>query len=581
MQPCWSSVESTEARKSGTVDETGEVSYDFEQKIFRLQEELTELHRQKGNLAGEFIELNKSVQEKDKLIASKNARIAEIETGVKKLQTTNMNLLDEVHKLERSNKLLREEKLAISESFECVQAKNRELEDDRCKLIERMNKLQVVVEQLKNIEHDVNYRKAQEAIRKQLAEAASISVDETPFTGPAQVFNAVIPQKAVAEIDANEGEVNSVRFTPSGQLFGSAGFDRKLRLWAVVEGKCELRSTLVGCNAAVTAIDFDPNETVVLGASSDFSCRVWTLSDSRLRVNLTGHSERVVSAKFIGSSKRVVTVSSDRTIKLWDVDRCQCKRTILAGSASQDVVACTGLGAVITGHFDHNLRIWDERTGNNTDKITLSARITGLDISPDCTQVLACTRNNTVEVVNLRMKRVTQCLASEEFRVGLDIVRPTFSPDAQFAAAGGQDGGVYIWNAQSGQLEKCLRGHNNIVVCCHWNPSADHIMSSMGEKPTEKRRKESIIDLSKYLDKRIRVKFTGGREAIGILKGCDNLHNMVLDCTTEFLRDPDDPHRLTEDTRELGLVVCRGPSVELVCPADGMESIPNPFVQQE
>ncbi|KAG5448259.1 hypothetical protein CRM22_002214 [Opisthorchis felineus] len=104
---------------------------------------------------------------------------------------------------------------------------------------------------------------------------------------------------------------------------------------------------------------------------------------------------------------------------------------------------------------------------------------------------------------------------------------------------------------------------------------------STGDKTTEKRRKESIIDLNKYLDKKIRVKFSGGREATGILKGCDNLQNMVLDCTTEFLRDPDDPHRLSEDTRELGLVVCRGPSVELVCPADGMEAIPNPFVQQE
>ncbi|CAI2723455.1 unnamed protein product [Schistosoma spindalis] len=102
-----------------------------------------------------------------------------------------------------------------------------------------------------------------------------------------------------------------------------------------------------------------------------------------------------------------------------------------------------------------------------------------------------------------------------------------------------------------------------------------------GDKQPEKHKKESIIDLNKYIDKRIRVKFSGGREAVGILKGCDNLQNMVIDCTTEFLRDPDDPHRLTEDTRELALVVCRGPSVELVCPADGMESIPNPFVQQE
>ncbi|CDI97714.1 U6 snRNA associated Sm protein LSm7 [Echinococcus multilocularis] len=46
---------------------------------------------------------------------------------------------------------------------------------------------------------------------------------------------------------------------------------------------------------------------------------------------------------------------------------------------------------------------------------------------------------------------------------------------------------------------------------------------------------------------------------------------MVLDNTIEYLRDPADPSHLTEDTRELGLVVCRGPSVELVCPADGME----------
>ena len=33
------------------------------------------------------------------------------------------------------------------------------------------------------------------------------------------------------------------------------------------------------------------------------------------------------------------------------------------------------------------------------------------------------------------------------------------------------------------------------------------------------KKKESILDLSKYLDKEIRVKFQGGREAQGVLKG--------------------------------------------------------------
>ncbi|XP_026469175.1 U6 snRNA-associated Sm-like protein LSm7 [Ctenocephalides felis] len=97
----------------------------------------------------------------------------------------------------------------------------------------------------------------------------------------------------------------------------------------------------------------------------------------------------------------------------------------------------------------------------------------------------------------------------------------------------------------------------------------------------EKRRKESILDLSKYLEKSIRVKFGGGREAAGILKGYDPLLNLVLDNTTEFLRDPDEPYKLVEDTRTLGLVVCRGTSVVLICPQDGMEAIQNPFIAQD
>ncbi|CAB0001238.1 unnamed protein product [Nesidiocoris tenuis] len=53
----------------------------------------------------------------------------------------------------------------------------------------------------------------------------------------------------------------------------------------------------------------------------------------------------------------------------------------------------------------------------------------------------------------------------------------------------------------------------------------------------DRKRKESILDLSKYLDKPIRVKFSGGREAAGTLKGYDPLVNLVLDDTTEYMRE--------------------------------------------
>jgi len=93
--------------------------------------------------------------------------------------------------------------------------------------------------------------------------------------------------------------------------------------------------------------------------------------------------------------------------------------------------------------------------------------------------------------------------------------------------------------------------------------------------------KTSILDLNKYIDKAIRVKFSGGREVTGVLKGYDQLVNLVLDETVEYLRDPSDPYTVTDKTRNLGLTVCRGTSVMLICPLEGTQQITNPFNQQQ
>jgi len=90
-----------------------------------------------------------------------------------------------------------------------------------------------------------------------------------------------------------------------------------------------------------------------------------------------------------------------------------------------------------------------------------------------------------------------------------------------------------------------------------------------------KSKREAILDLSKYVNERIRVKFTGGREVKGILKGYDQLLNLVLDEVEEELQEPE-PH-----TRTLGLVVLRGPTITLLSPVDGSEEIANPFIAQE
>lgn len=50
-----------------------------------------------------------------------------------------------------------------------------------------------------------------------------------------------------------------------------------------------------------------------------------------------------------------------------------------------------------------------------------------------------------------------------------------------------------------------------------------------GGGASEKKPREAILDLGRFVDKEIRVKFQGGREVVGVLKGYDQLQNLVLD----------------------------------------------------
>ena len=76
-----------------------------------------------------------------------------------------------------------------------------------------------------------------------------------------------------------------------------------------------------------------------------------------------------------------------------------------------------------------------------------------------------------------------------------------------------------------------------------------HHQSSGPRQNTKLNTRESIINLAPYVDQKIRVKFVGGREVVGVLKGADPICNLVLDDTIEYMRNGDDPSQLSEETR--------------------------------
>ncbi|EJK75649.1 hypothetical protein THAOC_02624 [Thalassiosira oceanica] len=114
-------------------------------------------------------------------------------------------------------------------------------------------------------------------------------------------------------------------------------------------------------------------------------------------------------------------------------------------------------------------------------------------------------------------------------------------------------------------------------------------MSAKGGRGSGGGKRDSILELAKLIDQNVRVKCLGGRELRGALRGYDELVNLVLDDCDEFIRGwlgvetrisgySNDPEKITNKTRKLGLVVIRGTQVSLVSPEDGTEEIANPFL---
>ncbi|XP_050985510.1 autophagy-related protein 16-1 isoform X3 [Labeo rohita] len=524
------------------------------QMRIKHQEELTELHKKRGELAQSVIELNNQIQQKDKEIQSNEAKMLEYQQQISHLEGECRELRNSLADLERANQTLRDEYDALQITFSALEEKLRKTTEENQELVTRWMAEKAQEANRLNAENEKDSRRRQAKLQKDLADAAKeplpidpdddievLSEDVGKGTGetsptrqisrtprrvsqpppPAGLLDSIsnifglsdsvqpgfvpsdsrrrrsvnsfssspetaevpsacadvrVPSTALHIFDAHDGEVNAVRFSPGSRLLATGGMDRRVKLWEVISGRCEPKGALTGSNAGITSIEFDSAGSYLLAASNDFASRIWTVDDYRLRHTLTGHSGKVLSARFLLDNARIVSGSYDRTLKLWDLRSKVCMKTVFAGSSCNDIV-CTEQ-CVMSGHFDKKVRFWDIRSESIVRELELLGRVTSLDLNHDRTELLTCSRDDLVKIIDLRSNAVRQTFNAQGFKCGSDFTRVTFSPDGSYVAAGSADGVLYIWNVLTGKLDKTLdKGHSSAINSVSWSPSGAYVAS--------------------------------------------------------------------------------------------------------
>nr|XP_047131000.1 autophagy-related protein 16-1 isoform X5 [Hydra vulgaris] len=416
------------------VGGNGSFNSDKELKIYKLQEELTELHRTKGEHAQKIIQLTIDLKAKDDLILQKDLIIRENQNQMDSVLSENGRLNSLIADLDAANQAIKDEHQALQMLCNSTEEKYKNLQFEYQELVQRCMHQKALEADLLNMQNEVLASRRQQKLQQELIDAAN----EPIFLPPVSL--------------SPENGKRSSSYSSLGMI----------------------------CLTSVPDRPTQSTEKLILASSNDNACWIWSINDLRLRHTLTGHSNKVMTAKFLGTdSSKIASGSYDRTIKVWDLRSKVCTKTIFAGSSCNDLVTSDIAGTtIISGHFDKKIRFWDIRCDQNSNEIQLQGKVASLDLSQDMNYLLACTRDDSLKLIDLRRNQIVSTYRTDGFKVAFDYTRACFSPDAQYALCGSHDNNIYVWNTRTNQLDKVLKEHKSAVIATAWHPHGSSILSS-------------------------------------------------------------------------------------------------------
>ncbi len=354
----------------------------------------------------------------------------------------------------------------------------------------------------------------------------------------------------VSHPDIQEG-LEFRAFSQDARFGLCCGAPWSFQLWDIEQGTCI--NVFEGHDDYINSMTFSPNGDLALTASSDCTVRLWDIkSGSCLRI-FSGHTERVTSVAFSPCGCMALSSSRDRTIRLWDISTSAFIRTMHAtGRGSSTVISPLG-NIAICGN-----QLWDLRTGrcfrtypdlggancisadgrlvlsaggNNIYLRDISSVVENVHISPweystpisadaavarqaehhsllvksynalvtgDIAEaLLIIARARSVSGFSkspqaLVYQRYAGARSKIKFICGAwlkailtghnsDVNAVVFSPNGKFALSGSDDKTIRVWNMSTLECERVLDGKTKAIVCLAISPDSRLALSGIND----------------------------------------------------------------------------------------------------
>jgi serine/threonine protein kinase len=236
---------------------------------------------------------------------------------------------------------------------------------------------------------------------------ASAGNDGTVQLWDPQTANLVLTYREHAQ------PVLSVAWSLDGKRMASACEDKTVHIWDTITG--EMLHTYRGHNSRVLTLAWSPDGKNIASGGEDKLIHIWSMQrerngfftswlfPTRGQFTYRGHFGRVNALAWAPNGQRIASVSSDKTLQVWDTLTGRKHFIHRNPTSTLTCVAWSYNGRYLaTGGNDKLVQVWDTQTRNPvTTYAGHTGYVTSISWAPDGKQLVSASVDHTIHIWHL------------------------------------------------------------------------------------------------------------------------------------------------------------------------------------